>query len=227
MPSTQAGQTNAGTSDGANTVRRDELIADGIVHAVGLVGAIAGGVTLWLLLNRRGETEAQAPVLVYISAMIAMLAFSGLYNMARAEGWRNIFRRFDHAGIFAMIAGTYTPFTVLRLDGAWSWGLTAFVWTVAGIGIAIKIWKPERFYWFFLAIYLLLGWVGLVAIGPLVEALTPSTLVLLGLGGLVYSAGVVFHLRERMRFNKAIWHSFVVAAAAIHFAAVLHETLSM
>ena len=200
-----------------------EVMADGIVHLIGIVaGIIAAGALLAIAILHRDPVEL-AVISIYAVALIAMLSFSAAYNFAASIRWREIFYRFDHAGIFALIAATYTPFTVLRLDGGWGDGLTALVWTVAGIGIALKIGFARRFEAFFVVLYLALGWIGLIAYEPLMASLGPTTLVLLAAGGVLYTFGVIFHVWERLPFQRAVWHGFVVAAAGVHYTAVLNE----
>jgi hemolysin III len=159
--------------------------------------------------------------LIYAAGLLAMLGCSAAYNMFRTSRWRDWLRRFDHAAIFAMIAGTYTPFTLLGLKGAWSISLTAVIWAVAAIGIAIKLLKPQRIETVSIGLYLALGWIGVVAAGPFMAAFDPVTLSLLAAGGILYSSGVVFHLWHRLPYQNAIWHGFVLAAAAVHYAAVV------
>ena len=122
-----------------------------------------------------------------------------------------------------MIAGTYTPFTLLRTRPFWDVALTTAVWTIATTGIALRLLRPHIFDRVSVGFYLALGWAGLAAIAPLVPMVHVSTLILLGTGGLLYTAGVAFHLWERLPFQNAIWHAFVLVAAAVHYAAVLEE----
>jgi hemolysin III len=132
-----------------------------------------------------------------------------------------VLRRLDHAAIFAMIAGTYTPFIILGLDGAWRIGMTIAVWAIAAAGIAVKLFAPaQRSTALSTLLYLVFGWMGIVAIEPLLHNLSPAVLILLGVGGGLYSVGVVFHALQRMPYQNAIWHGFVLAAAMVHFAAV-------
>jgi hemolysin III len=154
--------------------------------------------------------------------MIAMFSFSAAYNLARNSRWRATLRRCDHAAIFVMIAGTYTPFTLLRLDGVWSWGLTTAVWTIAGAGMLIKLCRRCDLRYASAAPYLLLGWIGLIAIDPLFRSVGMETLALIAAGGALYTIGVGFHVWERLPFQNAIWHGFVLAAAAVHYAAVVY-----
>lgn len=199
---------------------RAERLADWWVHAIGLAGAAVGGGALLgmsLCLGRWGEA---ASVSIYILSVLLMFTCSAAYNLT-GERRRPLLRRLDHAGIFVMIAGSYTPFTTQRLEGAWSLGLTAAVWVGALAGAAGKLLLPESARGVWLAIYLALGWIAVVAIKPLIESVPWIALLLLALGGAVYSSGVLVYLRKQLRFRRAIWHGFVVAAAGIHFAAIL------
>lgn len=200
---------------------RPELWADGIVHALGLVAGAAGTITLGALVVLQGDWFAAIPMAVYAFGLMAMLVCSAAYNLARNSRRRALLRRFDHAAIFAMIAGTYTPFTTLRLEGGWAAGLTAAVWGVALLGIVLKLWKPHLVERASIPLYLALGWIIVVALNPLLGALEPSTLILLGVGGLLYTLGVVFHIWERLPFQNAAWHACVLAAACVHYAAVI------
>jgi len=205
----------------ARTVRPAEFAADRLVHVVGLVAAGVGVLVLAVLAATSGRPIDLIPVSAYALGLFAMLGFSAAYNIARRSRHRDLLRRFDHAAIFAMIAGTYTPFTTLALSGSWAIGMTILVWTIAGLGIALKLILPQR-RWegLSVALYLVFGWIVLIAVGPLSRAVDTSVLVLLGAGGVVYSLGVIFHGWGRLPFQNAIWHGFVLAAAAIHYAAI-------
>ncbi len=198
-----------------------EVLADGVVHALGLALGVVGAVALVGLAVFYGNPVLVVPLFIYAAGLVAMLGCSAAYNLLRSSRRRDWLRRFDHAAIFAMIAGTYTPFTILGLEGGWSSGLTVLIWSVAAIGIALKLWQPRRIETISIALYLGLGWIGLVALQPFRAALDTSTLALLAAGGLLYSVGVVFHLWHRLPYHNAIWHGFVLAAASIHYLAVL------
>jgi hemolysin III len=118
---------------------RHELAADRIIHILGIAAGSIGGATLLALIAARGDWLEFGALLIYALGMIAMFGCSAAYHLARTSRWRAFLRRCDHAAIFVMIAGTYTPFTLLRLEGAWSWGLTSAVWTIAGIGVLVKL----------------------------------------------------------------------------------------
>ena len=201
---------------------RSELAADCIVHILGIAAGSIGGATLVALIAMRGNWLELGALLIYATGMLAMFCCSAAYNLARNTRWRTALRRCDHAAIFVMIAGTYTPFTLLRLDGAWSWGLTTAVWTIAGIGMVVKLCQRCDLRYASVAPYLLLGWIGIIAIDPLFQSLGWHTLGLIGIGGLLYMVGVGFHVWERLPFQNAIWHGFVLAAAAVHYAAVFN-----
>ena len=201
---------------------RHELAADCIIHILGIAGGSIGGATLVALIAARGDWLELGALLIYAVGMVAMFGCSAAYNLARTSRRRAAFQRCDHAAIFVMIAGTYTPFTLLRLDGAWSWGLTTAVWSIAGIGVLIKLCRSCDLRYASAAPYLLLGWIGIIAIDPLFRSLGWETLGLIGLGGALYTIGIGFHVWDRLPFQNAIWHAFVLAAASAHYAAVIH-----
>jgi hemolysin III len=198
-----------------------ELAADRVIHLLGIALGITGAIAIVVVAAVMRRLDELPPILIYAAGLLAMLGCSAAYNMFRTSRWRDWLRRFDHAAIFAMIAGTYTPFTLLGLKGAWSISLTAVIWAVAAIGIAIKLLKPQRIETVSIGLYLALGWIGVVAAGPFMAAFDPVTLSLLAAGGILYSSGVVFHLWHRLPYQNAIWHGFVLAAAAVHYAAVV------
>jgi hemolysin III len=194
--------------------------ADLVVHVVGLILALVGGIVLLALAVKAGSISAVVGVSIYAFGVVAMLAFSTAYNFARAQ-YRPLLRRLDHAGIFLMIAGSYTPFTIHNLKGPWAWGMTAAVWSVAAAGVLMKLYLPRLDRRISLALYLALGWLVVVAMKPMIDNVTWVALLLLLAGGIVYSTGVIFYVNKRLKFARAIWHGHVVAAAATHWAAVL------
>ena len=196
-----------------------ELAADRAVHLLGLSLGLPAAVAVVASAAGGGWGELLS-VALYAAGLLAMLGCSAAYHLRRTSPRRDWLRRLDHAAIFAMIAGTYTPFT-LKLERAWATGLTAGIWTMAALGIAAKLWRPRALPSLSVALYLALGWIGLVALGPFTSTLALTTLLLLALGGVLYSAGVIFHLWQRLPYQNAIWHGFVLAAAGVHYAAVL------
>jgi len=209
------------TVPGPRDPSRQELAADFIVHILGIAAGSIGGATLIALIAARGDWLELGALLIYAIGMIAMFCCSAAYHLARNSSRRAVLRRCDHAAIFVMIAGTYTPFTLLRLDGAWSWGLTSAVWLIAAAGMVVKLSKGCDLRYVSIAPYLLLGWLGVIAIDPLFRSLGWETLAMIAIGGVLYSIGVLFHIWERLPFHNAIWHAFVLAAASVHYAAVV------
>ncbi len=199
---------------------RRELTADAVVHALGVGLAVPAAIAVVVVAALAETAGRVAPALIYAAGLLAMLGCSAAYNLLRTHRRRDWLQRFDHAAIFAMIAGTYTPFTV-RLERDWAIGLTAAVWGIAALGILLKLWRPRRVGSLSVVFYLALGWIGVIAAGPFVETLAAATLVLLLVGGVIYSAGVVFHLWRRLPYQNAIWHGFVLVAAGVHYAAVV------
>jgi hemolysin III len=194
--------------------------ADLVVHVIGLTLALVGGVVLLALAVSAGSITKVVGVSIYAVGLLAMLAFSTAYNFAKPQH-RPVLRRLDHAGIFLMIAGSYTPFTTQTLTGGWAWGMTAAVWTIATAGLLGKLFLPHLDRRFWVAVYLGLGWLVVVALKPMMAGVTSAALLLLAIGGVLYSTGVVFYVNKRLKFARAIWHGHVVAAAASHWAAVL------
>jgi hemolysin III len=198
-----------------------EVAADRFIHLIGVTFGLVGGA---LLLTFAAETASLAgliAIILYVAGLIAMLVCSAVYNLSFASPRRELLRRMDHAAIFVMIAGTYSPFTLGRLDGAWSIWLAAVVWSLALLGAVAKLTVPRRIDRYAVVLYLALGWIVLVALEPLLAALAPAVLVLIFAGGVLYSAGVAFHLWRRLRFQNAIWHALVLGAAVCHYAAVI------
>lgn len=200
--------------------RKPERIIDAVIHVAGVLFAINGG--LWLLWHVTG-LSVLASVSVYCAGLFAMLTGSAAYNLWPAGRAREWLRRFDHAAIFIMIAGTYTPFAVNRLGPPSGTIILALVWLGAAAGVALKVLFPRRFERASVALYIGLGWLILTVIRPLSGAVAVTDLWLLMGGGIIYSAGVVFYLVERLPYHKAIWHGFVLLAVILHFAAVAGE----
>jgi hemolysin III len=200
--------------------RRAERVADAWVHVVGLAAAAAGAVTLLILTLIGGRLGATAAVGVYGFCLVAMLLCSTVYNMSGPRH-RPILRRLDHAGIFLMIAGSYTPFTTQCLTGAWALWMTLAVWTLCLVGAAAKLFLPGLSKGFWVVLYLAVSWLVLIAAKPLLATVSLLALALLLAGGLVYSLGVIVYLRKTLPFRRAIWHGFVITAAASHYVAIL------
>jgi len=201
-------------------LERWEMRVDGAIHGVAIVAALVGAIILILMADHRGDADDVAAVAIYSCGLLAMFGCSAAYNLGRFTRHEDWLRGLDQSAIFLMIAGTYTPFTVIDLQGLWSWSFTSVVWSLAIVGVLLRLLHARLFAKVSIGFYLALGWCGVVVIFPLFHALHIATLILLVTGGALYTIGIVFHRWERLPFQAAIWHLFVVAAAAVHFAAV-------
>lgn len=201
---------------------RGELIADGVVHAVGIVLAIAAGSAMLTLAAFHAGPGEYVAAVFYVVALLAVLSVSLAYNLwpvTSPAKW--VLRRLDHSAIYLLIAATYTPF-LAQLGGMPLAGwMIATVWTAAALGIAVKVFLPGRFDRLAVVLYLAIGWSGLALAGPLVATLSTATLALIVAGGVVYSLGVVFFAWQGLRYHAALWHGFVVVGAGLHLAALL------
>lgn len=199
---------------------RVEFAADGWVHAVGLAAALVGvGGLFTAALMRQGIAQAAA-VALYGLTLVLMLGCSAAYNLSRPSRVRPFLRRMDQAAIFILIAGSYTPFTTQRLEGGWAWGMTTLVWTLALAGAAGKLLTDRLSEKFWCGVYIAFGWVAVIAAKPLWDGVPLPALALLAAGGAIYTAGVWLFLAKAMPYRRALWHGFVVVAAAVQQAAV-------
>ena len=206
---------------------RAEMIADGVVHILGVVCGLVAATTLIVLTAMYASKAEMISVAVYVAGLLTMLALSAIYNLWPVSPAKWLLRRFDHSAIYVLIAATYTPFLVRMNDHVMATVILAGVWSVAAAGIALKIFLPGRFDRLSVGLYLAMGWSGVMAYDSLVSSLPASTLWFIAAGGLIYSLGVIFHAWERLRFQNAIWHSFVLVAAGFHYTAVLDLILNL
>jgi hemolysin III len=200
---------------------RSEWRVDAMVHVVGMTFGVAACITLAIVALPDAASAVLATLAVYAAGLLATLGCSALCNIASPGPLKPLWRRLDHAAIFVMIAGTYTPFAAIAIGGAWGTGLLVFVWTMAAAGVVLKLLHPERLEALSTAVYLLLGWTILVAIDRLITAVSLPALVLLASGGILYSVGVLFYRWRRLPYRRAIWHGFVLTGAACQYFAVL------
>jgi hemolysin III len=199
-----------------------ELLADGIVHVVAiLAGLIAFGVLFSRIVDRGAAFDGLA-VGIYALGFFMMFGFSCAYNMTPHSSLKTLLRRFDHAAIYIMIAGTYTALLSQLSDQFWGVVLLAVAWIGAIGGSMIKLLMPGRLDRLSLALYLMLGWSVLIAIGPVIHSLPIVTMTLVVIGGLLYSVGVVFYKWHSLKFQNAIWHGFVAVAAGCHYAGIAY-----
>ena len=205
---------------------RSELIADGVVHILGLVFGLIAATALVVLTGVFASPSEIVSVSVYAAGLLAMLGLSAAYNLWPVSPRKWLLRRFDHSAIYILIAATYTPIFTQMKDSLFAAALLAGVWLVAIAGVVIKLRFPGRFDRLSVGLYLALGWSGLIAWDSAVTSLPTLTLWLIAAGGGLYTFGVIFHAWQRLRFQNAIWHSFVLLGAACHYTAVLDLVLS-
>jgi hemolysin III len=196
--------------------------ADLAIHVAGALFAV--NAAAWLLAHVSGPGGLVASVCIYCVGLVAMIFASAAYNLwPHGRPAKQVLRRLDHSAIFIMIAATYTPFAANRLGGLAGPLVLAAIWVCASLGVALKVAFPERFERTSIAFYIGMGWMIVTVIKPLAATLAAADFWLLMAGGVVYSAGIVFYMIERIPFHKAIWHGFVLVAAALHFTAIALE----
>ncbi len=194
---------------------------NGISHLIGAALALAGLVVLVLLASSQGDPWKIVSFSIYGTTLFLLYTLSTLYHSLRGRA-REIFRKLDHVAIYLLIAGTYTPFTLVTLHGGWGWTLFGIIWGLAIVGIIVDGLHRKGSRSLQMGIYLLMGWLILVAMYPLVKALPEGALALLVLGGVLYTGGTVFYaIDDRMKHAHGIWHLFVLAGSISHYLVVL------
>lgn len=204
-----------------------EEIANSITHGVGLLLAIAGMVILTGFASRLGNAWHLVSCIIFATTLILQYAFSTLYHGIQLPRAKSIMRVLDHSAIFLLIAGTYTPFMLVNLRGTWGWTLFSIVWTLALLGVLFQVSLLRRWQGISLSLYIGMGWVIIVAIKPMLDSVATGGLVLLLLGGLSYTSGVIFYLWKSLRYHHAIWHGFVLLGSILHFFAVLFYVIPL
>jgi len=200
---------------------RVELFADGIVHAIGVSLGVVGAIVIVVVAANSARDADMPSIVIYTIGLLSMLGFSAAYNTWPISRAKWVLRRFDHSAIYVMIAGTYTAFIGQMRGDFVSISLLIGVWLMAVVGVTLKLLLPGRFDRLAVILYLILGWSGAVAYEPVVAVLPSLSIWLLVAGGALYSAGVVFHGWQSLRFQNAIWHGFVLVAACCHYSAIL------
>lgn len=197
---------------------REEL-ASMVTHAVGMVFSVGALVTMLFLAAGDGLKGICAAA--FGISLVVLYSSSTLYHFSTTQRWKARFQTLDHICIYLLIAGSYTPFTLITLRGGWGWSIFAAVWAMAIVGIFMKtFWKGRKNHWFSTLLYLLMGWVIVIAIVPLRKELPAAGMGWLVAGGLAYSLGVFFFVWNRLLYNHAIWHLFVLAGSICHVLAV-------
>jgi hemolysin III len=206
-------------------LRLGDILANAISHGIGLFLAVAGAGYL-IHASIRGDGWVVASCSVFSVTLVLVYLFSTLYHSLVVTRARHVFQILDHSAIYLLIAGTYTPFTLVSLRGVTGWVLFGFVWTLAAAGVVFKSLLIERFAVASALVYLLQGWVIVFAIRPLYRAVGGHGLAWLVAGGVLYSFGIVFFALDRKRYFHAVWHLFVLAGSVVHYFAVLFYVVS-
>jgi len=202
-------------------------LANALTHAIGVALALAGLAVLVTLASLQGSPRRVISYSIYGVTLVLLYAASTAYHGIRLPRAKRLLRTLDHIAIYLLIAGTYTPFALISLRGAWGWSLLGMIWALAAIGVVFKLFFTGRFPRTSTVVYLAMGWLALIAIRQLFAHLPLAGLVLLFAGGLCYSVGVLFFaFDQKLRFNHAIWHLFVLAGSACHFFATVVSTVS-
>src|SRR5947207_6732648 len=198
---------------------RAERVADGVIHVTGIAFSLLATAAMMTVAAKVLPAASTVSLGVYAFGMVAVFVCSAAYNLATEARIKAVLRRFDHAAIYVKIAGTYTPFAFVKMGDAVGLALLGAVWAVTAFGATAKLLWPERLVRTSYVLYLAQGWAIVAALDSLVPAVSSRVLILLVLGGCLYTAGVVFHLWEKLRYHNAIWHGFVLLASGCHFAA--------
>ncbi|MEI6106933.1 MAG: hemolysin III family protein [Opitutae bacterium] len=206
----------------AATYTAREELAHSLTHGVGIALSVAGLVSMVSFSHRYGDLRHVVSTAIFGVTLVLLYSSSTLYHSFRGVRAKQIMRKFDHAAIFLLIAGSYTPFLLVTLQGTWGWSLLGVVWGLAAIGVGLKFWFAGQFKVVSTLIYIGMGWLVIVAIKPLTAALPHNGLVWLFSGGLCYTGGAVFYLWRRLPYHHAIWHLFVLGGSTCHWMAVFY-----
>jgi hemolysin III len=198
-----------------------EEMANSISHGVALILALAALPVLLLSAVRNGSAHFTVGVIVFGGTIVLRYLASTLYHSLTHAGAKRLCRQLDHCAIFLLIAGSYTPFSLGVLRGPWGWTLLAIVWALAVAGIVMKVIAGTRHRWVSMVLYLVMGWLAVVAIKPILSLVPLPGILLILAGGIAYSGGLAFFAAHRLRYNHFIWHLFVIAGTTCHFFAVL------
>jgi len=198
-----------------------EEAANSISHGLGLLLAVVAVPILVIEAVRLGSVQFTVGVCVFVGTLILLYLASTLYHSLTHEAGKSLCRLLDHTAIFLLIAGTYTPFSLGVLRGPWGWSLLAIIWALAILGITLKIRVRTRYSRITIVLYVIMGWLAIVAIKPILLLVPVPGIVLIFAGGIAYTAGLAFFAAQRLRYNHFIWHLFVIAGTTCHFFAVL------
>jgi hemolysin III len=205
-------------------IEREEL-ANVLTHGAGAVASLAGGAVLLTVAALQGDGWKVASSAVFGTTLVLLYTASTLYHAARSPVAKARLKVLDHCAIYLLIAGSYTPFTLVGLRGGWGWSLFGVVWGLAVVGTIFKLFFTGRFPRLSTATYIAMGWLAVIAIVPMVQRLPAVTLAWMVAGGVTYTLGTIFYHSRRIRYAHAIWHLFVIGGSACHFVAVLTQML--
>jgi hemolysin III len=212
-------------SDSAKTYRQlgsGEEIFNSITHGIGALLSIVALVVLVVIANQHGDFWHLLSFSIYGSTLVLLYLSSTLYHSFTSPKLKNLFARFDHVSIFLLIAGTYTPILLTSMRGFWGWSLFGIIWTVALVGAVIRSIYLHRFRKLMVAIYLIMGWMFVLAGKQIFLSLSTESLLFLILGGIAYSVGVIFYMWRKLPYSHGIWHLFVLAGSMLHFFAIYY-----
>ena len=198
----------------------DEL-ASSVIHGIGIALSIAGLAVLVAFAAKHGNALTVVACAVFGTSLVLLYTASTLYHSVSLVAAKPALRTLDHIAIYVLIAGTYTPFTLIALPGAWGWSLFTAVWTLALLGSALELGLLRRYHKLSVLLYVGMGWIGMIAFEPLSQHLQSGGISLLIGGGLAYTLGVPFYLWRKLPFHHTLWHVFVLAGSVLHFLAVL------
>lgn len=195
-------------------------MANTLTHGVGVLAAIVGGALLITLSSLQGDPWKIVGAAIFTATLILLYTASTLYHAVRSPSLKVRMKVLDHASIYLLIAGTYTPFTLVGLRGGWGWSLFGVIWGLAVAGVIFKLFAAGRFRLVSTGIYVGMGWLVLIAIGPMIRQLDPAIIVWLVAGGVAYTSGTVFYHNRRVPYSHAVWHGFVMTGSLCHGVAV-------
>ena len=213
--------TQEGIRNEARTPTSAEELANVVTHGIGAALSVAALVVLVVLAGTRGDVWRVVSLSIYGSTLTLLYLCSTLYHATRNPRVKRFFRLMDHLSIYVLIAGTYTPITLVLMRGGWGWTLFGLIWGMALGGILAKIFLFGRLRWVSVVFYLAMGWLIIIAVRPMLQMLPSGLVAWIAAGGLFYTLGVVFYSLKRMRYHHAIWHLFVLAGSLCHFVGML------
>jgi hemolysin III len=199
-----------------------EIVANGVTHGIGIILSIIGLVFLILRAVQQGTAWHIVSFAIFGTSMLFLYLASTIYHITPNKWWNATLQRLDHAAIFLLIAGTYTPFLLTNLRGAWGWSIFGVVWGLTVVGFVLKFAFTSKFQKPPVVLYILMGWLVVIAFGEVVRNFSGMTLMLLVWGGILYTAGVVFYAWEKLPYSHAIWHLFVLGGTIMHYFSVMN-----